>query len=353
MQTINRNNYEEFFLLYIDGELPPAEKQAVEQFVLEHPDLGIELEMFRQTLLLPDEQMVFADKETLFRGPSVINNGNYETYLLSYIDDELNTTERTAVESFMQQNPVAQETLALLKQAKLEAEPVICPDKQALYRTTVKERPVVYLRWQRIAAAAVIAGLCFTLWTVFSPGNPIRPKEPVSAKNDPLPVITGKDPAADHIALADKYQSSPPVLPAGAAPQTTTNTLIHKTAGTEEQTGIQTPVVYTTLAKAEPVASVEKNEGINTTSQPLIHMIPAGTGAPIQNNTAGLSDQALAADQSKQIVYKELETNEDNKGLLLGSIEINKDKLRGFFRKASSIFKSKAAKEEDDGRGLK
>jgi hypothetical protein len=51
--------------------------------------------------------------------------------------------------------------------------------------------------------------------------------------------------------------------------------------------------------------------------------------------------------------YKELETDEDNKGLLLGSIEINKDKLRGFFRKASSIFKSKAAREEEDNRSLR
>ena len=50
---------------------------------------------------------------------------------------------------------------------------------------------------------------------------------------------------------------------------------------------------------------------------------------------------------AQQVVYRELDTETDsnNKSLLIGSVEINKDKLRGFFRKAASIFKSKKSEE--------
>ena len=41
---------------------------------------------------------------------------------------------------------------------------------------------------------------------------------------------------------------------------------------------------------------------------------------------------------AQQIIYKELDTNTDEKNLLVGAIEINKDKLRGFLRKASNLF---------------
>ena len=51
---------------------------------------------------------------------------------------------------------------------------------------------------------------------------------------------------------------------------------------------------------------------------------------------------------AKTTVYKELDTEDDKKSLYLGSIEINKDKLRGFFRKATSLFRGKAREQEEE-----
>lgn len=64
---INRQTYEEYFLLYTDGELSVDEKIAVENFVSDNPDLRHEFLLMQQTVFTPDENEVFENKESLYR----------------------------------------------------------------------------------------------------------------------------------------------------------------------------------------------------------------------------------------------------------------------------------------------
>jgi hypothetical protein len=66
VMEINRNNYETFFLLYLDRELNPSEMSEVEKFVGENADLQKEFSLFRQTILIP-AQTEYDQKELLFR----------------------------------------------------------------------------------------------------------------------------------------------------------------------------------------------------------------------------------------------------------------------------------------------
>ena len=52
--NINRNNYEYFFLLYIDNELSVAEKNMVDVFLQQNTDLQPEFDALQNTLLQPD-----------------------------------------------------------------------------------------------------------------------------------------------------------------------------------------------------------------------------------------------------------------------------------------------------------
>ena len=59
---INRHNYEEYFILYMDNELGSEERRMVEAFVQQHPDLKEELDNLLQYKLAPDTDIVF-DRE--------------------------------------------------------------------------------------------------------------------------------------------------------------------------------------------------------------------------------------------------------------------------------------------------
>ena len=63
--TLTRYNYEEFFLLYIDGELEEEDRTSVETFVRVNPDLGEELQQLQRAVLVPDETWSL-DKSLLY-----------------------------------------------------------------------------------------------------------------------------------------------------------------------------------------------------------------------------------------------------------------------------------------------
>ena len=154
--NINRNNYEEYFILYLDNELDSENRRQVEAFAQQNPDLKAELDILLQSKLAPDEDVSFADKGSLMRFDNAsISLANYEEWLTSYIDDELAEGERNDVEVFVAGNPAIQRELNLLQQTKLQPETIVFPYKESLYRREEKAR-VISIRWIRIASAAVL-----------------------------------------------------------------------------------------------------------------------------------------------------------------------------------------------------
>ena len=149
---ITRENYEEFFLLYIDNELSLAERSAVERFVDEHADLREELEALLQCRVDPEQGPVYPYKNDLLKE-------EHEELFLSYVDGELDGKEKAALEQFVSRHPsdavVLQQLLMTVSKPDLS---VVFPDKESLYRTDERRR-LVPLRWMRagVAAAALVA----------------------------------------------------------------------------------------------------------------------------------------------------------------------------------------------------
>lgn len=156
--VITIENYETYFLSYIDGELNAAEQQALEAFLKKHPHLQQELDTWQATRLPSDEALQFDNKEMLYRHTDTLTPENYETYLLSYIDGELSAAEEQTLHAFLQQHPALQETLQLFRRTRLQADPALrMPGKAALYRNS-EPRRTIRPAWWWGAAAAVVAG---------------------------------------------------------------------------------------------------------------------------------------------------------------------------------------------------
>lgn len=160
--NINRNNYEEYFLLYADKELSANEKSMVEMFVQQNPDLEEEFVMLQQSVIKPDTTITLEDKSSLFRKDEFINQDNYEEKFLLYTDNELSLPEIVETEKFVLSNPSLQTEFILLQKVKYEPDAsIVFPDKSLLYKKE-KAGKVIPFRWKAFAAA-VLMGI--GLWT--------------------------------------------------------------------------------------------------------------------------------------------------------------------------------------------
>ena len=155
--TINSNNYEEFFLLYVDNELEAAQRAEVEAFAAAHPGLQGELNALLQTKLSSAEEISFEGKALLYKQemPGLITADNYETFFLLYADNELPAAQRAAVERFIEEHPAKKQEWVLLQHTRLQAdESIMCPDKESLYNIGKKPSRIIPFAWVRAAVAA-------------------------------------------------------------------------------------------------------------------------------------------------------------------------------------------------------
>jgi anti-sigma factor RsiW len=185
--VITTQNYETFLLSYIDGELNAAEQQALEAFLKKHPHLQQELDTWQATRLTASDTPQFEHKEMLYRHAGTLTLENYESYLLSYIDGELNEAEEQTLQAFLQQHPALQETLQLFRRTRLEADADLrMPDKAVLYRNRGGRniQPV----WWWGAAAAVVIGIM--VW--------LQPALRLADNTAPIAGTGNKKPAADN-----------------------------------------------------------------------------------------------------------------------------------------------------------
>jgi cytoskeletal protein RodZ len=178
--NINRNNYEEYFLLYADNELTQTEKKVVEIFLQENVDLKEEFLMIQMTINSPEKEMKLSDKSFLLKTePAFINENNYEAIFVLYHDNELSEEQKKETEKFIAENPKFRSDFELIGKAKLVVDKsVIYQNKKELYRKE-KSGKIVPLVLLRSFAAAIFIG--FGIWVAASYFNKKEVSQPLTA----------------------------------------------------------------------------------------------------------------------------------------------------------------------------
>lgn len=361
MQTINRNNYEEIFLLYVDNELDASLKAEVESFVQQNPDLAIELEMFQQAKALP-EAFVFADKEILLRteGDS-IDEHNHQEYFLLYIDNELSEAKRAEVERYVLQHPALQDEFTTLKQAVLTPEVVSYGNKEGLYRTE-KRRTVYFKPWQ-FAAAAVFIGVCLAGWLMMQKPSSegTIAKVPVTVKPDVAaakPDVTAEENTLKNIEPQTTEQ--PVIQQQSIAHQATELVKKHKDNAVrlvKKDREVEPVTVMSVKEDETPQIAVVQHPSL--THKQLVDPKEPPTATPgvtvvqeagsQQNNVASLQASGKTENiKAYPVAYKELNTNDDDNSLHVGMFDLNKTKVTNLFKKAGRVFGKKSNNLSDE-----
>lgn len=237
--SINRDNYEEYFLLYADNELPDNEKIEVLRFIRENPDLEDEFKMLLGTVLKPAEQPKI-NKSFLYKTPAdaLINDKNYEEYIVAWYDGELNDSEKVALGNFIKLHPHLQQEFEIFEKVKLQPDlSVTFPGKKELYKKEpAKTIPLVL--WRTLAAAIFIGFGLWFFWDNTNSGSVNNgDTEGAIVKNNETSL-----PAND--IRVEKRETSPPPETKIAGEQTKQNNLAANPAITEK------PAVSKSILKA-------------------------------------------------------------------------------------------------------
>jgi hypothetical protein len=267
--VITLDNYEEYFILYMDNELNEQQSAMVVSFIQQHPELEIELDMLMETRL-PAETFSF-DKSSLLSIPSHSNFA--EEDLLLYIDNELPEEKKKIVQLEIEANTNYQQLYQQVLRTKLDpSEQLPYPNKKELYR---HERKVIaFSVWLRVAAVFILVAALSVLFLVNRnnetlPGNAVavRPAANEIRNEKTNPDVKKNLPANNELAVVGNENITVKEAPSEKK-DLKSKTLIQravKTEKTELAVNTQVAVINTNDAVMSPV-DYEPSNSVRTAS---------------------------------------------------------------------------------------
>ena len=157
--NIGRDNYESYFMDYLDGKLDTAEVEVLMSFLEFNPDLKQELVGLENVSLEPREQ-VFEYKAGL-RKPvdTPVRQAmleNFEDYCISGIEQQLSPNEENMLQEIINDDPEKQNIYMLYRSTTLVADnSILYPGKSRLKRRYI-DIPRLRIAMSSVAAVALI-----------------------------------------------------------------------------------------------------------------------------------------------------------------------------------------------------
>jgi hypothetical protein len=157
---ITRDNYEPWFLDYLEGNLEEGMIDEFIRFIRENPDLKEELQLF-EPVRLEKPHFSFPGKENLFKENFDLSDIFDET-AVAWMEGDLDSSSVAAFKEYLHRHPEKNKELELFNLVKLQ------PDLSVTFRAKKKlyHQPVILLsvtRAMQIAAILLVALVVFPL----------------------------------------------------------------------------------------------------------------------------------------------------------------------------------------------
>jgi len=167
---INNQNYEIWFIDYLDGKLNHQQLDELKIFLMLNPELEQELDEMEQTILQP-EKVVFANKNSLKKTASslTINDTNFDDYAVALMEGDLSSTDADEFKQYLNKNKNRATEYERLRKTKLVADlSLIYPNKNTL-KKSVYIMPVTRKIVLRVASIAALLLLFVGLYIIYNP----------------------------------------------------------------------------------------------------------------------------------------------------------------------------------------
>ncbi len=158
---INRNNYESWFVDYLEGNLDETVVDRFIEFLQKNPDLKEELKLFESVTAVA-EDLTFQPKNKLYKEKYDQENAFNET-AIAELEGDLDLDEIESFEKYLKSHPEKQKEKQLFEKTILLADKTILfENKNKLYKKAGRN---VFLLWAgRVAAILIIAIAIYTLF---------------------------------------------------------------------------------------------------------------------------------------------------------------------------------------------
>ena len=275
----------------------------------------------------------------------MINENNYETYFMSFIDNELNAAERAAVEAFVLTEPKYAAALALFEKTKLHAssnEFMEMEDKiflyrfpemdakldgnfkKSLYRKQAPVRNIIFTPNLMRASFAIAAMLIlFIGLQLFKTESSISESNIVESNIVETP-------------LKDKTTVASTNILIPAENQTLANSAIATKAITKNQTILASTNNTSNSINTNIVSSSSSQASRENDSQNIV------VAKFSEGQISSTAMETMATEEEKTILptnYKEIDTEEEDRTINIGMLEIDGAAFRGITRKFSALLK--------------
>ena len=291
----------------------------------------------------------------------MINENNYETYFMSYIDNELNAAERASVEAFVLTEPKYAAALALFEKTKLHAssnefmemedkiflyrfpemDAKLDPNfKNSLYRKEAPVRNIIFTPNLMRASFAIAAMLIlFIGLQLFKTESSISESNIVESniEETPLKDKTTVSSADILIPTDNKTLANSAIATKAITKNRTENQNKHKNNIQNENQTILTSANNTISTINTNIVSSSSSQASRENDSQNIVVAKFSEG-----QISSTAMETMATEEEKTILptnYKEIDTEEEDRTINIGILEIDAAAFRGITRKFSALLK--------------